>query len=119
VAAGNAGIEVEHLGDGTVAVTVPSDPLGTSAGDLARVVGELVEGRDVNIVVDFAGGGLLNSKLLDALVRASARQTPGSGGIAVVVPQSYARHMLTVSAAGGVLLLASSREEALEALREW
>jgi hypothetical protein len=115
---GDTGIEVEDLGDGTAGVTVPMDPLGASAEELARVVGDLVEGRAQNVVVDFTGAGLLNSKLLDALVRASARQIPGTGGIAVVVAQSYARHMLTVGEAGGLLLLAGSREEALEALRE-
>jgi len=118
VAAGSAGIEVQSLEDGTVCVTVPSDPLGATADELARVVGELVEGHDVDVIVDFAGAGLLNSKLLDALVRASAKQTPGTGVIAVVVSEGYARHMLTVSEAGGVLLLAGSREEALEVLRE-
>jgi hypothetical protein len=118
VAEETAQIEVRDLGNGTASVTVPPDPLGATAGELARVVGELVEGREQNVIVDFAGAGLLNSKLLDALVRASARQTPGTGGIAVVLAAGYARHMLTVSEAGGVLLLAGSRDEALEALRE-
>jgi hypothetical protein len=118
VAEGWSGITVEHLVDGITAVTVHSDPLGTNADELAAVVTELVDGRDMNVVVEFTGPGLLNSKLLDALVRASARQAPGTGGIAVVLAAEYARHMLTISEAGGVLLLAASRQEALDALKE-
>jgi hypothetical protein len=113
---GRAHIDVEHLDDRAAAVVVGDDPLGDVADELADRVGGLLSDGTEHVIVEFAGG-ILNSKLLDALVRASARQFAGSG-IAVVAPPRYVHQMLLVSEAGGPLLLADSREEALEALRD-
>ena len=112
---GDAHIEVERVDDRTAAVTVHDDPLGATADRLADLVtGLLADGTD-RVVVDFAGAGLLNSKLLDALVRASS-VAGQRGGIAVVAGQGYVRQVLEISETGGVGLLADSREEALEAV---
>jgi hypothetical protein len=108
-------IGVERLDERTAAVTVGDDPLGGGADELAGLVGGLLADGITNVVVEF-DGAILNSKLLDALVRASSGQPPGAGGIAVIAPPGYVRQMLLVSEAGGVVLLADSREEALEAL---
>jgi hypothetical protein len=114
---GRAHIDVEHLDQDAAAVVVGDDPLGDVADELADRVGGLLADGTPHVVVEFAGG-ILNSKLLDALVRASAHQPAGTSGIAVVAPPRYVHQMLLVSEAGGPLLLADSREDALEALRE-
>ena len=107
-------IAVEELDANTAVVTVVDDPLGDSSSQLAERVGGLLTEGTLRIVVEF-GGGIVNSKLLDALVRAS-RVGGANGGIAVVAPPGYVRQMLLVSEVGGVLLLADTREEAIEAL---
>ena len=107
-------IAIEDVDDSTAIVTVLDDPLGDSSAQLADRVGGLLTEGTLRVVVEF-GGGIVNSKLLDALVRASRRGGP-QGGIAVVAPPGYVRQMLLVSELGGVLLLADTREEAIEAL---
>lgn len=112
-------ITVRRIDPRTATVTVGNDPLGAAADELADVVAALMQDGTEDVVVEFAGSGLLNSKLLDGLVRASGRRPPrGGGGIAVVISAGYARQMLSISEAGGVLVLADSRDEALELLRE-
>ena len=58
----------------------------------------------------------LNSKLLDTLVRISAGIHPRDGGVVVLTSQTYVKHMLEVTEAGGVLLLEDDRDAALTAL---
>lgn len=69
------------------------------------------------IVVDLSDAGLLNSKLLDALVRCSADLDPRVGaGLAVVTTVGYVRQILEVTESGGLLFLADTRDEALDVL---
>ena len=114
----SAEIVVEQIDERSVSVTVGSDPLGDGADELAECVGRLLEKGNTRVVVEF-DGSLLNSKLLDALVRAAARQPTGEpGGVAVIAPPSYVHQMHLVSATGGPVLLADTRDDALEALGE-
>ena len=74
------------------------------------------EGRD-RLVVDLSRAGLLNSKLLDALVRCSADLDPRVGaGLAVVTSVDYVRQILEITESGGLLFLADTRDEALDSL---
>jgi hypothetical protein len=106
-------IDVERLDDRTMAVTVGNDPLGDGAAGLYDCVTGLIEGGTSRIVVEFAGS-ILNSKQIDALVRASG--AAGEGAIAIVAPPGYIQQMLEVGEPGGPVLLADTREDALEAL---
>ena len=109
-------IAVERLDERSAAVVVGSDPLGDGADELADCVGSLLEDGTSRVIVEF-DGSLLNSKLLDALVRAAARQPQGvPGGVAVIAPPSYVHQMHLVSATGGPVLLADTRDDALDAL---
>ncbi len=70
-------------------------------------------------MVDLRSSALLNSKLLDTLVRAAGDLDPRRGeGLAVITETGYVQTMLEIAAPGGLVLLASSRDEALEALGE-
>jgi anti-anti-sigma regulatory factor len=110
-------VSVEQIDERTAVVIVAGDPLGAAADELGSCVGSLLDDGVVCVVVDFSRLPVLNSKLLDALVRASARQPAiGPGGIAVVTGQGYVRQILEISETGGVVLLAETREDALEAL---
>lgn len=111
-----AGLSIDRASSRTTVVTVHGDPLGSLADELASTVGELLGGGSQSIVVDFSTLPVLNSKLLDALVRASAAQRPGPGGIAVVAGDAYVRQVLEISETGGPILIAESQAEALEAL---
>jgi len=108
-------IVVERIDADTAAVRVAPDALGWIADELYDEVVGLLEGGTCRIVVEFVDDGVLNSKLLDALVRASS-VAGQRGGIAVVAGQGYVRQVLEISETGGVVLLADSREEALEAV---
>ena len=97
-------------------VTVDGVTQGPDADQLAAALRTLVDDGCTQLVVDLSDCPLLNSKVLDALVRVSGELDPScGGGLAVVTDTSYVRHMLEISATGGVLLLAGSREEALGA----
>ncbi len=109
-------VVVEKLDADTAVVRVTLDPLGEVSAELTDEIVALLDGGTCRIVVEFAGGGLLNSKLLDALVRATAGQDPRRGGIAVVTGVDHVRQMLEISETGGLLILADSRDEALEIL---
>jgi hypothetical protein len=109
-------VVVEQLDADTAVVRVGRDALGEAADALYGEIGALLAGGTSRIVVEFDGAGLLNSKLLDALVRASAGQDPRRGGIALVAGENYIRQMLEISETGGIVLLVESREDALEAL---
>ena len=106
-------IDVDRLDDRTVAVTVSNDPLGDGASGLYECVSSLIESGTSRIIVEFAGS-ILNSKQIDALVRASG--ATGDGAIAIVAPPDYVQQMLVVGEPGGPVLLADTREDALEAL---
>ena len=108
---------VEHVGDDVAVVAVERATLGPDASVLTETLEQLIAEGNPRIVVDLSGGALVNSKLLDALVRVSGRIDPRAGeGIAVVTGTSYVRQLLEIGASGGLLLLASTRDEALEAL---
>lgn len=107
---------IERVGERTAVISVTGDPLGGAADELAAAVAELFTDGIPCVVVDFSRMQVLNSKLLDALVRASASQDAEAGGIAVVAGHDYVRQLLEISATGGLVLLADSREDALEAL---
>ena len=113
----SSALRTERLDDRIAVVVVEGDTLGFSADALGEELGALGAEGIENLVVDFSGLPVLNSKLLDALVRASRGQTTGSGAIAVVAGHGYVGHMLEISETGGLVLLAESREEALEVLR--
>ena len=108
---------VERVDDRTAIVTLDAEA-GTDAG--AQVDAELAGLRDQQVdrlVVDLRGPQMLNSKVLDALVRAAADLDPRDGaGLAVITEQQYVRTILQITATGGMLYLAESRDEALAAL---
>ena len=109
-------VAVQHVDADTAIVTVTVDPLGRVAEQVHDSIGGLLDDGTCRVVVEFRGADLLNSKVLDALVRATARQDPSRGGIAVVTGQDYVRQLLEISETGGVVLLAETRSEALDAL---
>jgi anti-anti-sigma regulatory factor len=109
--------DVERLDDRTAVITLHPEA-GTNAG---RHVDELLaELRDQGVnrlVVDLRGPQMLNSKVLDALVRGSEHLDPRDGaGLAVITEQQYVRTILQITATGGMLYLADGRGEALDAL---
>jgi anti-anti-sigma regulatory factor len=109
--------DVEHLDDRTVVITLPVHA-GTSAGEhVQELLAGLLEQGVRRLVIDLRNPQMLNSKVLDALVRAAADLDPREGaGLAVITEQQYVRTILEVTATGGMLYLAESRAEALEAL---
>ena len=114
---GPAPITIEVVDSRTAVVAVAGD---TDIWSGFALDDELVrlksEGRD-RLVVDLSGAGLLNSKLLDALVRCSADLDPRIGaGLAVVTSVDYVRQILEITESGGLLFLADSRDEALDSL---
>jgi anti-anti-sigma regulatory factor len=109
--------DVERL-DGRTAVITLHAEAGTAAGAQVRdLLADLIaEGVD-RFVVDLRGPQMLNSKVLDALVRGAAGLDPRAGaGLAVITEQQYVRTILEITATGGLLVLAESRAEALDAL---
>jgi anti-anti-sigma regulatory factor len=108
---------VEHVAESVAVVALERTTLGPDAAVLSETLETLIADGHPRIVVDLSGAHLVNSKLLDALVRVSARIDPRRGeGIAVVTGAGYVRTLLEVGASGGLLLLARTRDEALEAL---
>ena len=108
---------VERLDDRTAIVTLDPDA-GTDAG--AQVDAQLAGLRAQRVdrlVIDLRGPQMLNSKVLDALVRGATDLDPRDGaGLAVITEQQYVRTILQITATGGMLYLAESRDEALAAL---
>jgi len=109
--------DVERL-DGRTAVVTLRRGAGHELGiEVARLLATLEADGVSRFVVDLRTPQLLNSKVLDALVRAAAHLDPRTGaGLAVITEQQYVRTILEVTETGGLLFLADSREEALEAL---
>jgi hypothetical protein len=108
-------IDVERLDERTVAVAIADDPLGETAAELFDCVRRLLDNGVTRIVVE-AAGTILNSKLVDALVRAAGHPSAAGGGIAIVAPPYYVHQMVEVSESGGPLLLVDTRADALDAL---
>lgn len=109
-------VSVERPGDETAVVVVRGDTLGFAAESLTGAVESVIASGIPGIVVDFSALEVLNSKLLDGLVRASRTLPPDAGAIVVVSAQGYIGHMLEISETGGIVLLADTRDEALEIL---
>jgi anti-anti-sigma factor len=109
-------VDVEQLDERTACVTITGNVKMGQPAKLEELLASLLAGGTTRIVVDLSEVSFLNSKLLDTLVRISARIDPREGGVAVLTSQTYVRHMLEVTEAGGVLLLEEDREVALEAL---
>jgi hypothetical protein len=109
--------DVERIDDRTAVITLHPDA-GTSAGEHVRTLLSDLLTQGVNrLVVDLRGPQMLNSKVLDALVRGAGDLHPRDGaGLAVITEQQYVRTILQITATGGMLYLAESREEALDAL---
>jgi anti-anti-sigma factor len=110
-------VSVELIREGTACVSIGGDVRhGAGAGELEEVLDGLIAQGTTRILVDLSEVQFLNSKLLDTLVRVSARIHPRDGGVAVITSQTYVKHMLEVTEAGGVLLLEDSKDAALAAL---
>ena len=108
---------VEHVDGATSVITVDGLTHGPDADELGRLLGAQLDLGRGRLVVDLRAAQLLNSKLLDALVRVSARLDPRRGeALAVVTDTGYVSHMLQIGATGGMLMLEPTREDALEAL---
>ncbi|WP_445149522.1 STAS domain-containing protein [Baekduia sp. Peel2402] len=109
--------DVEHIDDHTAVITLHPDA-GTSAGEHVRTLLSDLLAQGVNrLVIDLRGPQMLNSKVLDALVRSAGSLHPRDGaGLAVITEQQYVRTILQITATGGMLYVAESRDEALDAL---
>jgi anti-anti-sigma regulatory factor len=109
--------DVERVDDRTAFITLHAEA-GTAAGrHVDALLAELREQGVNRVVVDLRGPQMLNSKVLDALVRGARDLDPRDGaGLAVITEQQYVRTILEITATGGMLYLAESRDEALDAL---
>lgn len=109
--------DVQRVDDRTAVITLHAEA-GTAAGTHVEQLLDDLRGQGVNrLVVDLRSPQMLNSKVLDALVRAAKDLDPREGaGLAVITEQQYVRTILQITATGGMLFLAESRDEALEAL---
>ncbi len=108
---------VDRVDRRTAVIAVAGDTTIWSGFALDDQLASLKRDGCDRIVVDLSGAGLLNSKMLDALVRCSADLDPRRGaGLAVVTTVDYVRQILEVTETGGLLFLADSRAEALESL---
>ena len=109
--------DVERVDQHTAIVTLHARA-GTASGEqIGQILTGLVADGIRRLVVDLRHPRMLNSKVLDALVRAAADLDPRAGaGLAVITEQQYVRTILDITATGGMLFLAESRDEALAAL---
>ena len=108
---------IEEIGDDTAVITVRGETDLWSGSEIDDLLIGLKNAGRRRIVVDASAAAWVNSKVLDALVRCSADLDPRDGaGLAVVTSQSYVKQILEITATGGVLFLADSRDEALESL---
>ena len=109
-------VSIERLDERTACVTVTGNVEMGEPARLDQMLQSLVVAGYTRFVVDLSEVPFLNSKLLDTLVRISARIDPADGGVAVLTAQTYVKHMLEVTESGGVLLLEDSKDAALAAL---
>ena len=108
---------VERVDGDTAVLTITGVTDVWSGGEIDDLLVELKRDGRRRIVVDASDANWLNSKVLDALVRCSADLDPRDGaGLAVVTSQSYVKQILEITTTGGVLFLADTRDEALDAL---
>ena len=109
--------EIEEIGTDTAVITVRGETDLWSGPEIDDVLLKLKRDGRRRIVVDASAAAWVNSKVLDVLVRCAADLDPRDGaGLAVITSQSYVKQILEITATGGVLLLAETREEALDAL---
>ncbi len=107
---------MEQIDARTASVRITGEVEMGAPARLEELLRSLVATGTTRLVVDVSQVTFLNSKLLDSLVRISAGIDPADGGVAVLTAQTYIRHMLEVTEAGGVLLLEESEAAALAAL---
>jgi anti-anti-sigma regulatory factor len=109
--------DLERIDDRTAVITLHAEA-GTAAGEqVATLLAELREQHVDRLVIDLRSPQMLNSKVLDALVRGAEDLDPRDGaGLAVITEQQYVRTILEITATGGMLYLAETREDALDAL---
>ena len=108
--------QVEEIGDDTAVVVLEMTHVW-SGEEMDRAFAELKTAGRRRIVVDASAASLLNSKVLDALVRCAADLDPREGaGLALITRHDYVKQILQVNTAGGIVFLADTRDEALEAL---
>jgi hypothetical protein len=109
--------DIELVDERTAIVTLPPAAGTASGGQVAHALAVLKDQGVDRLIVDLRRPQLLNSKVLDALVRGASDLDPRRGaGLAVITGQMYVRTILEITATGGLLFLAESREEALAAL---
>jgi anti-anti-sigma regulatory factor len=107
---------IEEVDDQTAVVTIETTHVWTGA-EIDGVFAELRAAGRKRIVVDASSAPLVNSKVLDALVRCAADLDPRDGaGLALVTRLDYVKQILQVSTTGGFVFLADTRDEALEVL---
>lgn len=109
-------VSVERLDDRTACISVTGNVEMRDPAKLEEMLRSIVVSGCTRLIVDLSEVPFLNSKLLDTLVRISAGIDPADGGVAVLTSQTYVKHMLEITEAGGVLLLEDSRDAALAAL---
>lgn len=108
---------VEHVGAHTAVITLAPGAGTDSGAEVDQVLLDLRSQEVWRLVVDLRGPEMLNSKVLHSLVRAAADLDPRRGaGLAVITEQPYVRQILEVTETGGMLFLAQTRAEALDAL---
>jgi hypothetical protein len=109
--------DVEQIDDRTAIITLHAESGTAAGGQVEALLADLRNQQVDRLVVDVRGPQMLNSKVLDALVRAARDLDPRQGaGLAVIAEQQYVRTILQITATGGMLYLAESRDEALESL---
>ena len=108
-------VSVERIDDRTACITVTGNVEMRDPMKLEEMLRGIVVSGCTRLIVDLSEVPFLNSKLLDTLVRISAGIDPSEGGVAVLTAQTYIKHMLEVTEAGGLLLLEDSKDAALAA----
>jgi anti-anti-sigma regulatory factor len=107
---------IEEIDERTAVVVVDQTHVWTGE-EIDKVFADLKRGGRSRIVVDASNARLLNSKVLAALVRCAADLDPREGaGLALITQHDYVKQIVEITATGGVLFLADSRDDALEAL---
>ena len=109
-------VSVERIDERTACISVTGNVEMRDPAKLEELLRSIVVAGCTRLIVDLSDVPFLNSKLLDTLVRISAGIDPADGGVAVLTAQTYVKHMLEVTEAGGVLLLEDSKDAALAAL---
>ena len=109
-------VGVDRIDATTACVSVHGTVKMGATPELEELLSGLLADGVTRLIVDLSEVGFMNSKVLDTLVRLSARIDPRDGGVAVLTSKTYVKHMLEVTEAGGLLLLEDSKAAALEAL---